>query len=628
MTATVLFTLGTPHGGWLPTASALAACAVPGLDLRCPAFSAWLDEVLGPGPQPPRFEFASSDAQRAALAALAPADRPWGGLDARACWAVDALTEAWPQAGFLVFVEAPAAALAAWLAAGGAGDPADALQCWRAGARRLLHHAHRYPARCLLVDAAEARTRVAALATLCAERFGLALSGVAPAPAAVEPLGAALGAALAAGDREAQTLYAELHAACQPLDETAAELPPADAGIDAAAAVQRWHEIQRTAARLRDDKAMLEQERDATAAAARSLQSELDDAKRRADAAQGENDLLLLQLHQVQEELEHYYLECKKLESGRVAAPQALAYAARLEVTTERDTPPHRELGFVLHGAGGDGPGRVELRLVEHHGHPGLVVFAAEGPRQLLSVWQESGREDGRAYQLLVPGDAASAPHWQRMPSADWLAVHDLLDRIDALLRQTDPARASRWQDVAARLRVQLAELPARLRYDRLEVRAAAEGEGALAVAFGRVVFGARRFDRLQLLWRPGQPQPVELPAPPAGELLPLSAWPVGDSGRPAPHWPLPLGGGIDAADGRRRWAALPPFDRELLLGLLDALPAAAEHVAEAEIPPGFDRAALAGAAARLLQDAHKALRPTLRQRLARLLGRRPAAAR
>lgn len=608
MTALTIFTLGTPYGGWLPTAAALKGCTASAIDPGRAAFSAWHDEVVGAEPAPPRFDCAVSETQRAALAALAPAGAAWGGLDVRACWTVDALAMAYPAAHFLIFIETPAAALAAWLESGGAGDPTVALQRWRAGARRLLHHAHRHPARCLLVDAAEAATRVDALAALCGERFGWPVQGVAPAPSAPDPLRAALGAALAGTDRAAQSLHAELHAACQPLGGEADGLLDASAGFEPALAVRRWHDIQRAAARSSDENTTLQRER---------------------EAMRGENELLLVQLHQVQEELEHYYLQYQKLETGSRAAPlPALAPSGlRVEITTERDTAPHRELGFVLQRPTADaGPARVELRLVEHRGHPGLVVFQVDGPRQLLSVWQEDGREGDRAYQLLIPADAASAPHWRRMPGADWLTVQQLLDGIDAALEVADPARATRWRGVTAHMRAQLAEMPARLRYDSLTARAAGEGAPALEVCFGRVLFGARRFGGLTLLWRPGTAQPLDLLAPPPTEPPPLAAWPLDEAGQRAPHWPLPLGRALDGAEARRRWAALSPVDRDLLLGLLDALPAAAERLAESDLPAGFDRAALTRAAGRLLQDAQQALRPTRRQRLVRLLRGRAGA--
>jgi hypothetical protein len=46
------------------------------------------------------------------------------------------------------------------------------------------------------------------------------------------------------------------------------------------------------------------------------------------------------------------------------------------------------------------------VRLVEHHGHPGLAVFAPPGAEPLFAAWQESGREANRSYMLLVPSGA------------------------------------------------------------------------------------------------------------------------------------------------------------------------------------------------------------------------------
>jgi hypothetical protein len=53
----------------------------------------------------------------------------------------------------------------------------------------------------------------------------------------------------------------------------------------------------------------------------KALQARLDQAEAQGRAALAENEPMLLQLHQVQEELEHYYLECRKLEAAAASIP-------------------------------------------------------------------------------------------------------------------------------------------------------------------------------------------------------------------------------------------------------------------------------------------------------------------
>ena len=798
MSASILFGVGTPMGQWAAPVTALMAGLCLDQRLALPAFSSWHAGLAGPDgltlaePSGPQLD---------ALAAL-PGDGasagPWGGVDVRACWTLDALRDGFAHADYLVWVETPVLGLAAALNAGQADDPARWLATWRAGAQRLLRHIQRDPARCWVVAASDAWRHPEAWQARFAERFGLLLppdacSAAVAELAVADPLCLALASALVGADSEAQALYAELQASSVLL--TAEEVADADVVVDGAAVALRLRELQAgqravaqdriaqerlaqeqlavaqaraeaqsligardqalqqaqargeelaaerashlsaseenellllelhqvqeelealciarretteqagaQAAQLEAQLAQAAAERDAHAAQAVDLQqqlaglgqalrsreaeaeslqqrlgaltqstaqhasehaaaqaqlaglaaelaqaqaqadteaqrwsqareqaaqhalqhgAELDAARASTLAASEESELLLLELHQVQEELEAVCLERRALQTAAESAVPAAdgldLRVGEMRPVAERAALPHRELSFALRRAtvaGREIP-EAALRLVEHLGHPGLVVFASPQGPQLLDAWQESGLEDGRPYALLVPGDRHSQPIFDAMGSTDWLLTQALASQIVQRLQPAQSALAPYWINLARRLREQLQEMPLRLRFDGLSFEPTDDTAPAwLGLRFDRVSCGVRRLDRLTVRWRPAGPQ--------AGIALMCDEL----AGPPLPHWPIDAEGGwpdslylplgeagaaeVLGSAASARWPSLSAADRDFVFALLAAMPMAA-----ARIPPAMLRAAqapdLAAAAAALLGDARRRIEP------------------
>jgi hypothetical protein len=266
--------------------------------------------------------------------------------------------------------------------------------------------------------------------------------------------------------------------------------------------------------------------------------------------------------------------------------------------------------------------------LVEHLGRPGLVLFAAVDGRRPLSAWHTSGREGEREFMLMVPSDAQGQRLLQPLGSADWTLVTGLAACVHQHV-QTEPGNGP-WPTVAARLCRQLADLPPRLRYDTLNVQSVEGAVPGFDVNFGAATFGTLELSSIALRWQPalGGPQQgaVLWRAPADATLLPLSAWPVGPDGQLVSNFELPVGPGQPAGAKRRLWADLGDPDRDLVLAVLDALPAAAERVASAGLTAQIGRQALVQAATALHKDARRLLSAMQWRRAARRILRRGAA--
>lgn len=319
-----------------------------------------------------------------------------------------------------------------------------------------------------------------------------------------------------------------------------------------------------------------------------------------------ERDLLLLQLHQVQEELELQFLHWQAADSGQAvhgrAAPNEAA--PRLRILNSVAATPHRHVDVTIDNLR-IGDRRCEeytLRFVEHLSHPGLLFWHPSGRSVGLTAWEANGQEAGRDFMLVVPASAGGRDFLARLGTQDWLFVNALAHCFKAATAEMPELEA--WKAAAARLVRELESLPARLRYDRLVVDDASAG-GAVGIAFEQARFGAQPLGTVRLTWQQSSRRLVWTAPAGVGD-VPLVSWPVTEAGELATDYELPVGGAAEIPDGRERWARLQPADKELILAVLDALPAAASAASGGT--------ALTMSAASLERDARALHRQTRRQ--------------
>jgi hypothetical protein len=177
-----------------------------------------------------------------------------------------------------------------------------------------------------------------------------------------------------------------------------------------------------------------------------------------------ENELLLLQLHQVQEELEHYFLENQQL-ATKVRPSAGSLSVESLEYGEICDEAPYRHVNVVLRGLvqGERHLDRLHMRLVDHHGALGIVLFAPEqGAAKLISCWEESGQENGRPFKLFHPRHKKGQEMLRAMEAGDRALIEDLLMLIDHHIEgeatRITP-QVARWGATCKQLRAQL-QLP------------------------------------------------------------------------------------------------------------------------------------------------------------------------
>ncbi len=383
----------------------------------------------------------------------------------------------------------------------GAAEPSLVLEAWKHSARALISLIRRHRAKITLLSTTECRADPEGMAALLREKFALKSALACNQSEAPALLALALGLLQASADHEVSALQAELEAASEPL--STADAPPRNE--PAVLARQGWDHLREQNALLTRHTTLVA-ERDDLAARHRQLFTALEDlqgkqsslveehndlttrysslmtshealAKSAEDAAE-ESELLLLQLHQVQEELEHYFLENRRLQRQKLAGlrPEAqFIRAEALRLGAAHEAPPHRHLNYILENVhrGSECIGDIQLRLVEHHSHPGMAILQSNSQPPPLKHWKPSGEENGRPYMLFVPRDRAARDLLAAAPACDLLLLREgaCLLATHLALEAPSPSAASKqaWVRIARRFAELVDDLPPRLHYDDVE---------------------------------------------------------------------------------------------------------------------------------------------------------------
>ena len=226
-----------------------------------------------------------------------------------------------PTILFLMVYTDPVTALAEAISSEAPQDDSmDFLSGWQASTKEMLRIYNRHPERCMLLDYRQCCAAPAALTQLCSQRWGLTLYGSVTAPLSgmkiPDPLPCYLAHASLQGHPEIQELQREIESSYTRLHS--GETVPADhAAPPLAVVVDEYCSLLATHARevqqlktIQEFQSLLEASREELA----GLRQRLNLLQEQEKNVLEENELLILQLHQVQEELEHYFLQHQQLQ--------------------------------------------------------------------------------------------------------------------------------------------------------------------------------------------------------------------------------------------------------------------------------------------------------------------------
>jgi hypothetical protein len=233
----------------------------------------------------------------------------------------------------------------------------------------------------------------------------------------------------------------------------------------------------------------LTQTRDAQTKLANERQAELEKVKKQLEEtntsllkeAEQENELLLLQLHQVQEELEHYFLQYQNLrnELDEAEAKVAGLYKKHPYLADYADVSvspiegaPQQGLAWQFNNLTLAGR-KFEALKIETHLQQGMASLLLQKADKLLLRWPPAGNAD----VLQIEGDNPAASPWlAQLGNSDWLFIKALIKLLRENLGR-EPASlvpgldASVWIGGLDALQQALDAMQPILRFDRVRLK-------------------------------------------------------------------------------------------------------------------------------------------------------------
>jgi hypothetical protein len=201
------------------------------------------------------------------------------------------------------------------------------------------------------------------------------------------------------------------------------------------------------------------------------LQKVRREAEEQAQKALQTHEMLLMELQKAFHESEDYFVKWK----------QAEELGGNLSLNVESVTRgafheqgSHRYYNLTLGGV--DLFERrwdhMDLRLVEHHGNAGLMVFKPVSGGAPFYSWKQDGEEGGRPFQLIIPSNSASKKWLLAAPASDLILAQECAAFLvsDLAINGVPPGSQLDWLDVAKRLLNQILEIPERFRYDSVKI--------------------------------------------------------------------------------------------------------------------------------------------------------------
>jgi hypothetical protein len=225
---------------------------------------------------------------------------------------------------------------------------------------------------------------------------------------------------------------------------------------------------------------------------------------------------------------------------------------------------------------------KLHLRLVDHNGNPGIVVFGiAPNSAQTLYHWQQHGQEEGRGFMLLVPADKIGKDFFIGATTSDLLLLREAV-RLLAFEIQTNNGSnriSLHWERVALRFLESLNDLPERLHYDSLVARNCSKSN-TLEYAFEitNAWIRGRLIKKLAFVWNPSK---GEIKISCSHGAPPLASWPLQDDMSPIGEVTFKFMENPEKSENFAIWKKITTLDRLLLEQIVAELPNFIFHLNE-----------------------------------------------
>jgi len=290
-------------------------------------------------------------------------------------------------------------------------------------------------------------------------------------------------------------------------------------------------------------------------------------------------EMLLGEVQKAFQESEEYFEQWKKTES---LLPPFSLECEKIALGEQRNIGPHRSWDITFHQVSllGRRWAQLDLRLVEHHGNAGILIFEGPGPSPALHRWNPNGEEGGRRFLLVVPQDHTSQTLLASVPASDLVFLRDATSKIiqEAAIQDLPHAHSLLWLQVARRLLQHFNEVPSRIYYDAVKTSVLSKPNGQPALRFELVnaYYAGKVLPSLPLVWKTSESK-IHMESS-TGNAGPLLAWPSSESGEPAAEVVFDL---EDAPLARKTWSNWLKQDQRLVSFLIKEFPNFLHHFFE-----------------------------------------------
>jgi regulator of replication initiation timing len=501
----------------------------------------------------------------------------WGWADVNSVWLLDFWLNFDPHIDFILIGCSPQDALALAImdhnTASMPFNSDDVISYWSRAHERMLNFARHYPERVLLVNEEACLQNPAALVTACNERWQMPLhipATTSHLSLTIDPVADYLAQQWSIPYQDTISLYQELIANCYPIDYERVEPELAMDTVvtsyyqlrDRSAFLQQIQTLQDDCAQLEQHIATLTQQNQRGQYQRNVLKKSLRQTiidnqhykkqieresehyrqlKKREEAHQAayqetheENELLLLQLHQVQEELEHYFLQYQTAQQQNQAHdarwqqlmrrhPECYDYQTISAVIAPNSTSEHPTLTWQIQdfysGERSIQHIKCDTTLVND---TAVITFDRAQLMANLLRWPLSAAADlsTTPVHLTVPDSETDplAQWWFELAASDWVWLRSLYHIFATVLAQPDRLAlpqdypSARLRNALKQTRDRIDRLPSVVRYDQVTLKAEQVNPDYehLWLQLTPFVFGTQRstcFDvRLSCAIPPGQP--------------------------------------------------------------------------------------------------------------------------
>jgi hypothetical protein len=260
------------------------------------------------------------------------------------------------------------------------------------------------------------------------------------------------------------------------------------------------------------------------------------------------------------------------LDTSLLGRPSLAAETVRIGASGGADV--HRHLDFHLDDASlaERHLGGLDLRLVEHHGRPGLLIFGQNNPP--LHHWVANGQEGEKPYMLVIPQDKAGSEFLKAATTSDLFFLQGATNLLMKALNRSEPCQETRrWLRVAEAFLDRCGEVPKRLHYDDVQPRL--ENPDSYHFRVIDAFVSGRHLPELCFAWS-GHSLELELTS---SHQPPMTCWPLDHDGRPVRKVMLDLGRSISKSTTIPPVSAFSATDKLLLWHLVNELPNFIEHI-------------------------------------------------